>query len=157
MRLWGSQWPVTLLGWALGTALLVGCASWGTIPPTTFQFYNVVPYKAPGEGGWKVAQVRILLTRVSRTQPLQAWCDVEIGLPEVNHQGRVANVAAQELAAFAADEAARFALQQRVATSAALCDAFRLKMGSLLARDIPGAKVNKFMEQGIPQTTFSPE
>jgi hypothetical protein len=101
--------------------------------------------------------VRILLTRVSSTQPLQAWCDVEVGVPEVNYQGRVANAVAQGFAASAADEAARVVLRQRVVTSAALCEAFRAKMGSLLARDVPGARVNKFKEQGIPQSTFAPE
>jgi hypothetical protein len=82
---------------------------------------------------------------------------VEVGVPEVNYQGRVDNVVAQGFAAVAADEAARVALRQRVVTSAALCDAFRTKMGILLARDVPGAKVNKFRVQGIPQTTYAPE
>jgi hypothetical protein len=152
-----SRWCIMLLAWVLSAVLLVGCAAWGGIPPTAFQFHNVVPYEGPGEGGWKVAQVRILLTRVSRTQPLQAWCDVEVGVPEVNHRGRIANVTAQEFATLAADEAARFALQQRVATSEALCEVFRKKMLGLLTRDIPGVKVNRFKEQGIPQTTFAPE
>ena len=78
-------------------------------------------------------------------------------MPEINYKGRIADVVAQEATAVAADEAARVALQQRVATSAALCEAFRAKMGSLLARSVPGAKVSRFKEQGIPQTTYAPE
>jgi hypothetical protein len=99
----------------------------------------------------------ILLTRVSTTQPLQAWCDVEVGVPEVNYKGRVADVVAQECAALAADEAARIALRQGVVTSAALCEAFRAQMGTLLAREVPGSRVTKFKTQGIPQTTYAPE
>jgi len=157
MRLRGARGPIALLGWILIAALQVGCAAWGSIPPTTFQFHNIISHKGPEAGGWKVAQVRILLTRVSTTQPLQAWCDVEVGVPEVNYRGRVADVTAQEFAALAADEAARVALRQRVVTSAALCEAFRAEMGSLLARDVPGARVTKFKERGIPQTTYAPE
>jgi hypothetical protein len=52
---------------ALGACQLA-CVG-GHIPPSTFQFTNVVPYTGPAGGGWKVAQVLILLSRISPMFP----------------------------------------------------------------------------------------
>lgn len=66
----------------LGTMalLLEACAtvSGGSIPPSAFEFHDIVPGQGPEAGGWRVAQVNILLSRISRRRPLQAWC-AEIG------------------------------------------------------------------------------
>jgi hypothetical protein len=65
------------------TLLLEACAtvSGGHIPPSAFEFHEIVSKEGPEAGGWRVAQVYILLSRVSRRRPLQAWCDVEVGIP----------------------------------------------------------------------------
>ena len=81
----------------LGSACLA-CVG-GHIPPSTFQFTNIVPYTGPGTGGWKVAQVTVLLNRISRTFPQSAICEVEVGVPEVNVNGLVSDEFAQIAAA----------------------------------------------------------
>jgi hypothetical protein len=148
-----------LLGWWVVGALGSGCVTpmAGSIPPAAFQFHKVVSHQGRDEGGWRVAQTLITLTRISQAQPLQAQCDVEIGVPLVNGQGRVADVVVQEAAATAANEAARFALSKRPATSAELCALFRGEIGRILADTVWGVRVRRFVETGIPQTTFAPE
>ena len=51
----------------LGSAQLA-CVG-GHIPPSMFQFENIVPYTPPDGGGWKAAQVLILLHRISSRLP----------------------------------------------------------------------------------------
>jgi hypothetical protein len=144
-----------LLCW-LGCGCAAGMA--GTIPPAAFQFHKVVPRDDPEAGGWKVAQTTITLTRVSRTHPLQANCDVEIGVPMASEQGgAVPDVVAQDAAAVAADQAARLALRRRPATSAELCDLFLAELRRLLREALPGVRVRRFVEPGIPRTKFVPE
>ena len=144
-----------LLCW-LGSGCAAGVA--GTIPPAAFQFHKVVPRDAPEAGGWKVAQTTITLTRVSRTHPLQANCDIEIGVPMVRKEdGAIPDVVAQEAAAVAADQAARFALGRRPVTSAELCELFLLEMRRLLTEALRGVRVRRFAEPGIPRTKFVPE
>ncbi|HZI09513.1 MAG TPA: hypothetical protein VE153_03920 [Myxococcus sp.] len=143
-----------LLCW-LGSGCAAGVA--GAIPPAAFQFHKVVHRNDSDAGGWKVAQTAITLTRVSRTHPLQASCQVEIGVPIVNGTGAVPDVVAQQAAATAADQAARFALRQRPVTSAELCDLFLLEMRRLLREAIRGVRVRRFVEPGIPQNTFVPD
>jgi hypothetical protein len=144
-----------LLCW-LGCGCAAGMA--GTIPPAAFQFHKVVPRKGPKGGGWKVAQTIITLTRVSRTQPVQANCEVEIGIPMASEEGGVIpDVVAQDAAAAAADQAARFALGRRPATSAELCSLFIERVNQLLEKKLPGVRVRRFVEPGIPQTKFVPE
>jgi hypothetical protein len=146
---------VSLLLAILG-AVQLACAG-GHIPPSTFQFTNVVPHSGKEEGGWKVAQVLILLGRVSTVFPQAAVCDIEVGVPERNLNGLISDAFAQQAAARAADEAARLVLRERIPTAMA-CDQFRKRMQSIL-RDprfgtIPGAKVTGFQTVGVPRTTF---
>ncbi|WP_163991335.1 hypothetical protein [Pyxidicoccus caerfyrddinensis] len=148
-----------LLAWMLVGSLGSGCAAGaaGRIPPAAFQFHEVVSRQGRAAGGWKVAQTTITLTRVSQTQPVQAQCDVEIGVPLKTRKGGIADVMAQEAAAMAADEAARLALSQRPATSAELCFLFLEHMRTLLESRLPGVRVRRFIEPGIPRTKFAPE
>lgn len=129
----------------------------GHIPPSMFQFQNVVPYTPPNGGGWKVAQVLILLYRISPEFPQSATCDIEVGVPEKNRNGWVLDEFAQAEAAKAADEAARIVLREQLPTALA-CDQFRQHMQSILTDPvtgtIPGAKVTKFKEVGVHRTTF---
>lgn len=143
-----------LLCW-LGCGCAAGMA--GAIPPAAFQFHKVVPQGGSEAGGWKVAQTTITLTRVSSSNPVQANCQVEIGVPMVNGKGIVPDVVAQEAAATAADEAARLALAKRPVTSAELCLLFEEQMKRLLKEQISGVRVRRFIETGIPQNKFVPE
>jgi len=120
----------------------------GRISPSTFQFHNVVPQTGSSKGGWKVAQVIILLGRISPMFPEAASCDIEVGVPAFNWQGRITNSKAQQIASLAADKAARQAFAERLPT-ALMCQGFRLKMETLMkdpSRDpfISGAKVSGF-------------
>jgi hypothetical protein len=133
----------------------VACAGMvqGTVPPSTFQFESVVPLdKDPS--GWKVAKVRILLGRISRTIPQTAYCDVEIGVPEVTHLGPVTTGFAQLKAAEASDAAARIVLSQGLSPTAILCAGFRKEMLRLLSVDIPGARVTAFITESVMHKTF---
>jgi len=139
----------------LGVAQLA-CAG-GHIPPSTFQFTNIVPYTGPETGGWKVAQVTVLLSRISRIFPQNAVCEIEVGVPEVNLNGLVSDEFAQIATAKAADEAARVVFRERLPT-ALLCDQFKKHMQRILTDPqfgtIPGAKVTGFREMGVPRKTF---
>ncbi|MFY0569257.1 hypothetical protein ACN28E_36285 [Archangium lansingense] len=84
---------VLLLLAALGASQLA-CVG-GHIPPAMFQFQNVVPYTGPGTGGWKVAQVLILLGKISPMFSAAATCDIEVGVPEKNVNGWVLDEVAQ--------------------------------------------------------------
>ena len=102
MRIRPSFTARTVLVWltVLG-AYQLACVG-GRIPPSMFQFTNVVPYSGPGEGGWKVAQVLVLLNRISPRFPQNAVCEIEVGVPEVNKHGPVTDELAQAAAAKAA-------------------------------------------------------
>ncbi|MFY0525414.1 hypothetical protein ACN28I_20470 [Archangium gephyra] len=107
-----------LLALALLGATQFACVG-GHIPPSMFQFQNVVPYRGPGTepGGWKAAQVLILLGKISPIFASTATCDVEVGVPERNVIGWVVDEFAQAEAAKAADKAARIVLRERLPTA----------------------------------------
>jgi hypothetical protein len=139
----------------LGSALLA-CVG-GHIPPTMFQFENIVPYTPPKGGGWKAAQVLILLHRISTDFPQSATCDIEVGVPERYADTWVTNADAQAAAAEAADRAARIVLRQRVPTALA-CRQFREQMERLMQSSvsvpIPGARVSGFQRVLSSRRTF---
>jgi hypothetical protein len=154
---------VTARGVLLSLVLLgasqLACVG-GHIPPSMFQFMNVVPYSSGPEGeegGWKVAQVLILLGKISPMFSSAATCDIEVGVPERNVKGWVLDEVAQVEAAKAADKAARIVLREHQPTALA-CDQFRKHMQSILtdpvSGPIPGARVTKFKEVGVPRMTF---
>jgi len=126
----------------------------GSISPTTFQFTNTIPYRGPG--GWKVAQVNILLARLSPVLPESAWCDIEVGMPEVNIDGPVLDATARIESAVAANLAAQSTLKERLPT-AILCRTFMDQMGKNLEVPIKGSKVTKFKTPGVPRTRHPPE
>ncbi|WP_146210075.1 hypothetical protein [Vitiosangium sp. GDMCC 1.1324] len=136
--------------------LLDGCAtvSGGHIPPSAFEFHDVVDKTGPEPGGWKIAQVNILLTRVSQLRPLQAWCDVEVGVPVTNWKRAISNVTAQRRSAEAADAAAQMVLSGPETVSALACDQFRVEMLRLLREPLKGVRVTKFLTAGIEPKTF---
>jgi len=146
---------VLLLLAVLGVVQLA-CAG-GHIPPSTFQFTNIVPHTGTETGGWKVAQVSILLGRLSKVFPQAAVCDIEVGVPVRNKNGLVWDALAQEAAARASDEAARIVLRERIPVALA-CIEFRKHMGRILGDrvlgTIPGSTVTGFKEVGVPRTTF---
>jgi hypothetical protein len=139
----------------LGSTLLA-CVG-GHIPPSMFEFENVVPYAPPGPGGWKAAQVLILLNRISPVFPQAATCDIEVGVPERNVNGWVLDEAAQVAAAQAADEAARIVLRERLPTALA-CKQFREHMQRIMkssvSNPIPGAQVTGFKRVLVSRKTF---
>jgi hypothetical protein len=139
----------------LGSAWLA-CVG-GHILPSTFQFENVVPYKPPKGGGWKAAQVVILLNRISPSFPQSATCEIEVGVPERNLDGWVTDEDAQAAAAEAADRAARIVLRQRLMTAVA-CAQFRQHMQRLMqsevSKPIRGARVSEFQRVLVSRKTF---
>ncbi|MFE8602508.1 hypothetical protein [Archangium violaceum] len=156
-------WLRVTAQWILLSLALVG-AGLGTcvgdhIPPSIFQFQNVVPHPPPpgAGGGWKVAQATILLSRLSPHFPAAASCDIEVGVPEKNGKGWVPDEFAQAAAARAANEAARLVLRERLPTALA-CKQFREQMERVLTDKatgpIPGANVSGFIEVGVPRRTF---
>jgi hypothetical protein len=107
-------------------------------------------------GGWKVAQVIILLGRISPMFPEAASCDVEVGVPVVSWQGRITNSKAQLIASLAADDAAQRVFAERLPT-ALMCQSFRVKMGAFMTDSkqvqfISGAKVSGFNPWNIEIT-----
>lgn len=157
-----SRFTVAACGVLLSLVLLgasEGACVGGHIPPSMFQFKNIVPYRGNGTetGGWKVAQVVILLSRISPEFPESATCDIEVGVPERNKLGWVLDEFAQAEAAKAADEAARIVLREHLPTALA-CIQFRKHMQGILTNidggPIPGARVSAFNEAGVQRTTF---
>jgi hypothetical protein len=138
------------------TLLLEACAtvSGGSIPPSAFEFHDIVSEQGPEVGGWKVAQVNILLSRFSRSRPLHAWCDVEVGVPIINWKRSISNVVAQRRAATAADQAAQVILRGPETVSALACKQFRDEMLLLLRKSLDGVKVTKFATRGIEPKSF---
>ncbi len=147
---------VVLVWLAVLGACPLACVG-GHIPPSMFQFTNVVPHSGPGEGGWKVAQVVVLLNRISPSFPRNAVCEIEVGVPEVNKRGPVTDELAQAAAAKAADEAARIVFREWQPT-ALLCQQFREHMQRIMTdRDfgtLPGTRVTGFLRDGVPRMTF---
>jgi hypothetical protein len=141
---------------ALFCSAQIACVG-GHIPPSMFQFENVVPYTPPGAGGWKAAQVLILLHRISPVFPQSATCDIEVGVPERHGDTWVLDEAAQVAAAQAADEAARIVLRERLPTALA-CDQFRKHMERIMKNSvsapIPGARVTGFQRVLVSRKTF---
>ena len=75
----------------------------GGIPPSAFQFTSIVPHEESGAGGWKVAQVIIMLGRLSPHYPEATACDIEVGVPEQAGDKKVSDARAQRAAARASD------------------------------------------------------
>jgi hypothetical protein len=154
---------MTALLWLAGASVLLlgGCMEpivLGHIPPSTFHFTNVVPHDGKGPSGWKVAQVVILLGRLSTHYPETASCDVEVGVPEETmRRGRISDAMAQRAAAKAADAAAREVLAKHLPTGAA-CMELLNKMEAFLIDPkkggITGAQVTRFQRAGVPRNTF---
>jgi hypothetical protein len=139
--------------------LLEACATvaGGHIPPSAFEFHEIVSRKGQEPGGWKVAQVNILLSRVSQGRPLNAWCDVEVGIPIENWERGITDSFAQMKAAEAADEAAQFVLRGSETFSAVACEQFRVETRRLLGKSIKGVRVTKFRTSGIEPKSFPDE
>ncbi|HYO69111.1 MAG TPA: hypothetical protein VEU33_23830 [Archangium sp.] len=142
---------------ALLSSAWLACVG-GHIPPSTFQFENVIGYKTPDGGGWKAAQVLVLLSKLSPSFPQSATCDIEVGVPERNLNGWVTDEDAQVAAAEAADRAARIVLRQRLMTAVA-CRQFRVHMERLMqssevSKPIPGARVSEFKRVLVSRKTF---
>jgi len=129
----------------------------GHIPSTTFHFTSVVPRSGSEAGGWKVAQVVILLGRLSPRYPETTVCEIEVGVPEFNKDGIVLDEVAQVKSAHAADAAAARVLKERLPTAMA-CNEFRKTMQSIMGDPavgtLPGTRVRSFSASGIPRTTF---
>jgi hypothetical protein len=157
MRRHTSNVPVLVL--LVASVLQVACTSplvMGKIPPSTFQFHEVVPRTGASRSGWKVAQVIILLGRISPVFPQAATCDVEVGVPSVSRQGQITNSIAQQAAARSADEAARLIFAEGQPT-ALMCQDFRVKMGALMIDEqrvpfVAGARVSRFNPWNIEIT-----
>ncbi len=149
----GISWLLAVLA-----TVLLTCVG-GHIPPATFQFENVVRYTGDGKetGGWKIAQVLILLGKISPMFSSAATCDVEVGVPERNLNGWVLDEFAQVAAAKAADEAARMVLREHQPTALA-CQQFRAHMQRILGDrnfgTIPGAMVTGFQRVISSRKTF---
>lgn len=134
----------------------------GNIPPSTFRFVTVLKHEGPEPGGWQVAQVVVMLGRLSTMFPRSALCNVEVGTPIVNTQnGYISVELAQEESAKAADATARELLQQHERPVASICIDFREKMTDRLGHatkgSIPGSKVSGFrtwQRKKIPRRTF---
>ncbi|HZI12551.1 MAG TPA: hypothetical protein VE153_19365 [Myxococcus sp.] len=149
-----------LLLLATSSAVQVACATpsavTGSIPPSAFQFSSVVPLNGKKQGGWKAAQVTILLGRLSSVAPEATWCDIEVGVPEANRKGPVTDAYARVESSVAATSAAREVLIEPLPT-AILCDSFRGAMKRALDVPIPGCRVTGFLTAGLPRTRYPEE
>jgi hypothetical protein len=129
----------------------------GRIPPSAFHFTRLVPRSGSEAGGWKAAQVIILLGRLAPQYPQTSLCEIEVGVPEFNKDGVVLDEVAQAKAAQAADAAAARVLKERLPTAMA-CNEFRKTMqrimGDPATGTLPGTRVRSFITPGIPRTTF---
>lgn len=138
-------------------SLQVACATapvvTGSIPPAAFQFASVVPHTGKRPGGWKAAQVTLLLGRLSSVAPEAAWCDIEVGVPEVGRLGPILDAYARVESSAAATAAAREVLLEHLPT-ALLCDNFRGTMKRKLDVPIPGCRVTGFLTAGFPRTRY---
>lgn len=126
----------------------------GGIPPSAFEFHPTVPVVRWQPGGWKVAQVIILLGSASPSGPRAVWCDIEVGIPQVNYLGPVLDEEAQGVCAAAADQASRAVLQQRLEVSVLICKRFQEEMEAIISRSIPGVRVTKIQTLGLQPKRF---
>lgn len=135
---------------------LGGCSTivTGGISPSAFEFHPMVPIGGVQPGGWKVAQVIILLGSASVSGPRAVWCDIEVGLPQVNYLGPVLDEEAQGACAAAADQASRVVLQQRLEVSALICRRFQEEMEAIISKSIPGVRVTKIQTPGFQPKRF---
>ncbi len=140
----------------IGSLCLGACATvvMGGIPPGFFEFHPTVPVGRLQPGGWKIAQVIILVGRSSISGPRAAWCDIEVGVPQVTYLGPVLDEEAQGVCAAAADQAARVVLQQRLEVSALICRRFQEEMEAIISRSIPGVRVTKIQTPGFQPKRF---
>ncbi len=147
----------SLLLLLMAGTLHVACATapvvTGSIPPSAFQFANVVPHTGKKPGGWKAAQVTLLLGRLSSVAPEAAWCDIEVGMPEVGRLGPIPNAYARIESSVAATAAAREVLLEHLPT-ALLCDNFRGTMKRKLDVPIPGCRVTSWLTAGLLRTSY---
>lgn len=150
INVWNAA-PGMVVAFFLGACATV---SGGHIPPSAFEFHDIVSQEGAEPSGWRVAQVNILLSRASRRKPLQAWCDVEVGVPIVSGKRPIPGDIAQMRSAEAADEASRMVLAGNEIVSALACQEFREAMRRLLKISIEGVRVTKFMTPGIEPRSF---
>lgn len=133
----------------------------GYIPPSTFQFTTVVELSDDEPGGWQIAQLLVLLGRLSAMFPRAAVCQVEVGVPIVNGDiGFISVEFAQHASAAAADTAARDLMEKREIPTISACKAFVETMQKRLRPPdgpIRGAKVNRFTRHDLPRRTFPPK
>ena len=116
----------------------------GGISPSEFQFQPMIPWKAPGPGGWKSARVTIQLVHITdRGFRKNVWCPIEVQVPEVNYLGIVTDEFAQLEAAKAADIAAERTLRKEGLFSAEMCEHFRMEMLKEMGKTVGGARVIK--------------
>ncbi len=155
-RPWIAAWLCTV--WTLVSSCTGETWVFGNIPPGTFEFATVLPYDGDGPGGWQVAQVVVLVGRLSAMYPRTAICEVEVGLPIVNRQqGFISVEMAQEASATAADEAARKVLGEPRKPTGSACESFRRAMKESLRRLVRGATVGRFRDwpgKSVPRRTF---
>ena len=126
----------------------------GGISPHSFEFHPLVPTGAWQLGGWKIAQVIILLGSASPSGPRAVWCDIEVGIPQVNHLGPVLDEEAQAACAAASDQASRVVFQQGMEVSALICKRFQEEMEAILRPSIPGVRVTKIQTPGFQPKRF---
>ncbi len=139
-----------------GALFLGACATivMGGIPPGSFEFHPTVFIGKAHPGGWKVAQVIIMLGSSSVSGPRGVWCDIEVGTPQVNYLGPVLDEMAQGVCAAAADQAARTVLRQGLGISALICKRFQEEMETIISRSIPGVRVTKIQTPGLQPKRF---
>ena len=101
-----------------------------------------------------VAQVVIQLGSASSLGPQAVWCDIEVGVPQVNYLGPVSSEAAQTTCAATADQAARLVLQQKLTMSALVCKRFQERMEAIITKSIPGVRVTKIQTPGFQPKRF---
>ncbi|MFP2904882.1 hypothetical protein ACLESD_07475 [Pyxidicoccus sp. 3LFB2] len=85
--------------------------------------------------------------------PEAAWCDIEVGVPEVGRLGPILDAYARVESSAAATAAAREVLLEHLPT-ALLCDNFRGTMKRKLDVPIPGCRVTGFLTAGFPRTRY---
>lgn len=126
------------------TACMSFVNGWGGISPAQFEFEPIVPWRAPGPGGWKGARLVIQLVHVTESGVKRnVLCPIEVQVPERNFLGAVDDELARVEAAKAADAAAERVLTQSGLFSAEMCRRFEKEMEVVLGAPIPGARVVK--------------
>ena len=125
-----------------------GLRQYSADDPSSSRQSSTRPARSQAAG--KSPKVLVLLGRLSAAFPRAATCDLEIGMPVINHLGYISVERAQLESAYAADRAARKLLKARERPSASLCYLFRRIMQDLLLDpyfgNIPGARVRPFQQ-----------